>query len=90
VDQHHPAAADPAHLWVDDTLHERTRHRGIHGIPAPPHDIEPDFGRPGLGADDDRHVRKFDEFASLPNLKNSATKSLSERLACKRRQFIPF
>ena len=56
VHQHRAAAADAAHLRVDDALHERAGDGRVHRVAPSPHDIEPDLRSLGLRADDDRHA----------------------------------
>src|SRR5205823_292315 len=57
VDEHHAAAADAAHLGIDDPLHERARNGGVDRVAAAAHYLEADLRRQRLGADDDRHAR---------------------------------
>ena len=57
VHQHHATTADPAHLRIHHALDESAGHRGIDGVAAPPHDLQPDLSSLGLGSDDDGHER---------------------------------
>ena len=55
VHEHHAAAAEAAHLGVEDALDEGASDGGVDGIAPAPHDLEPDLGRDRLRADDDGH-----------------------------------
>src|SRR5690242_2635177 len=56
VDEHRAAAADPAHLRIDDTLHECACDRRVDRVAAASHHVQAYLGSQRLRTDDHSHA----------------------------------